>query len=63
MAAEAIGFAASFCRKNLRMVLETIYTQTHSSDIAAKWTRKRLVNTILTRIERIDSTKRVIHAG
>jgi hypothetical protein len=63
MAAEAIGFADWFCCKNLRMVLETIYTQTHTSNIAVKWTLKRLVNTILTRIERIDSTKRVIHAG
>jgi hypothetical protein len=49
--------------QNLRRVLETTCTQTHASNIAVKWTRKRLFNSILTRIERVDFSMRVIYAG
>jgi hypothetical protein len=40
-----------------------VCTQTHTSNLAVKWTRKRLFKSILTRIERVDFTKRMGYAG
>jgi hypothetical protein len=62
-AAELAGYAGQFFCNLKKKHFKTGCIQVQISNLAIKQARKRLFNSLLTRIDRVDFSKRVIYAG